>query len=266
MSDKIFRFQENGAFADPVVPLTDRLPVLLAYPAAAWSSGRIYVFGGKNASSDGTNRIYEITPSNTPGNQIATLPETLPQMIHAATAVADHTTGKIYILGGRDFFNPVRTILEFDPMRPQGSRLRTLPVMLPGEGKAWMAGAFHTGENAIYLFGGSGYSNEILKLVPSTGQVQVLSDRLPVGMLATSAVFDSGHSAFLLFGGDAQPGPSDAIYRYTPGSAPVLAGRFDFARSSTSAVFIPEKSLALVFGGSRFGRLFNDIWAFSLGS
>ena len=270
VSSQIIVFDENADLYSSVALLADQLPFPRSHLGAAWdaTSRKIVMFGGLDQSYVYTSQILEINPYANPGSQVTIAPETLQTPMVSSAVVADPSTNKIYLFGGQGPIGYVNSILEWDPSRQPGNRLRTLSTQL-SSARAYSAATWHPQEQAVYIFGGTtdlGYSRDIIKFTPSTGQVQTLGDQLLVGTAAMSAVYDPAHQSFLFFGGDTQAGPSDKIYRYTQGNAPMEVGTFSTGRLGTSAVFSPERTTAYVFGGNRWGIYFTDIWAFSLGS
>ncbi len=268
LTNKIIRVNEQSFFTT-APSLFDQFPQVIAATGAMWDARnkKIYVFGGHDASFGPVNTIYEITPSNPQGSRVRAVPETLPQALKGIAVVTDSRTNKAYLFGGESLTGFSTAIYEWDS-QASGSRLQALSAQLPS-GLVFMSGAWNPNENAIYLFGGSGYtgshSRQIFKFVPDTGQLQVLADQLPVGRVDTSVVFD--RDRFLIMGGDTPPGPTDEILAYNPVTHVMeVVGRIGMVRTGLAATLVPEQALVLMFGGNNFGRYFDDTWAFSFGS
>ena len=259
--DSVIAFKEAEIYA-PVSALADRFQRALTGAAAAWTSGKIIVFGGTDASYNFLTSVYEVNPYAPAGSQIRLQQETLPTGISNTIAVTDPTTQKIYLFGGS---SPValRTIQVWDPTRPIGQRLSTLSAQLP-RGFAFGAAAYNTNDQSIYLFSGSSYSADIMKFTPMTGQVLTLPEVLPIGRGGLSAVFDSARGTFFLFGGDnTAQGYTDEVLEYNPVIHQIQsAGRLPSARAYASATFSPELGGAFYLGGSYYAQGYNDIVAF----
>lgn len=134
------------------------------------------------------------------------------------------------------------------------ARSTVLPASLPLElydtGSVWdgryayLLGGMHP------LAGGVGYSDEVVRFEPATGQVETLPGRLPARIGGAAAVWD-GAAAYLFGGYNADRGSWSGIVRYEPstGRSEILRTALPFGLRGAMAFW--DGRHAYVVGGSR---------------
>ena len=150
---------------------------------------------------------------------------------------------------------PTTTVTPSRSCTGPPARSTILPASLPRElyrtGSVWdgryayLLGGMHA------LPGGVGYSDEVVRFEPATGQVTTLSGRLPAGIGGAAAVWD-GTAAYLFGGFSTQGGYWTGIVRYDPstGRSEVLGATLPFGLSGGYAFW--DGRHAYVLGGSRY--------------
>ena len=137
------------------------------------------------------------------------------------------------------------------------ARSTVLPARLPRE--LYRAGAVWD-RQFVYLLGGMhsasggvGYSDEIVRFEPATGQVTTLPTRLPAGIGGAATVWD-GTAAYLFGGYHSQNGYWNGIVRFDPstGLSGTLRPTLPFGLDGATAVW--DGRNAYIVGGTRYAN------------
>jgi hypothetical protein len=260
----------NGAVVefDPWAPagsrvhvLPDTLPDARLGSSAVWDPVRdvAYVFGGLGSST--VSQIVEFDPARPSGQRLTILPETLPSPRFRSTAVWDRDRGVALVFGG-DTSNSWKQIVEFNPSKPAGYRLRVLPTQLP-EPVTQASGVYDSKRDCAYILGGAEdgqiRSNEVWQVRAHVSEVRK-TGRFPTPRAGVAVCQDPQTGATYSFGGDGDGGAlaeivainarNDAFFQ-----TEALEDTLPTARHHACAVWDPIRRRAYVFGGKNSSLL-----------
>ncbi len=152
------------------------------------ATGITYVFGGVTAPYPSRSsyiydldQIVEVNPANPRGFEARIARDRLPYRLSGETVVWHERTQKIYIIGGGGEASG-DLIIEYDPRRPEGSRVRLLEDRLPIPRSIASAIVANSGE--IFIFGGL-YGSRLYDIVlfdpeaPPGQRIRTLTTSIP---------------------------------------------------------------------------------------
>ncbi len=210
-------------------------------------TSKMYVFG---------ETIVEISPAAAFGQRVRATTDQLPTVRKAMNAVWNPDRNVAMIFGGYNPNNFFRydEVFEYDPFRPEGSRLTLLADRIPF-GRSGGAAVWDTWRSKAYLFGGvtsSGFTtSKVLEydpLRPAGSRFTELVDRLPTTAAHLSAVFLPGRGSVITLGDG-----TDIIKEFNPGFA--SGQRFQtvctlpVARTGCLVSRHPSNDLVYIMGG-----------------
>ncbi len=183
----------------------------LAFPVAGataiWDSysRRVLLFGGKS-DYDGHVLAYD------PGTRsIEILDDRLERDVKSPAVAWDDEVQCAYIFGGVDL-DPIASVIEYDPRRPEGSRLDDSAMDDLPQPNGSIACYWNSREDVAYLVGGSVTPNALVRFDPSApngSQVETVAT-LEGGFVGGNAFYDRDFALPIVTAASV-PGFEDAI-------------------------------------------------------
>ncbi|MBA7670861.1 hypothetical protein ES703_79008 [subsurface metagenome] len=232
----IVKFNPDDGTAEVVADL----PYARFYHSSIWDPDTkcIYIFGGRDAALVYHNDIVKFNPATL---EVTTLGVTLPGLGGNGSAVWDPTGTPnpcAYLLGGAGDKDDPTAIVKFDPT---AGTCAVIPGVVLPEGCCFAGTAWDPDNNVAYLFGGSPWTDRIVKFNPAGPTVTTLGVTLPDINRMSSAAWDSVNKCAYIFGGNNSVTPEprlDTIVKFDPaggGTVTILETKLLPPRSSTSA-------------------------------
>lgn len=254
---EIVRFDPSASVGSRVAVLSDRLPFAVAAGSAVWDSQRsvAYLLGGEGTDGE----IIEFDPSRSTGSKVTVLTDRLPDSRIASTAVWDSGSSRGFVFGGMSGGGSSDEIIEFDPSRPAGQRVRVSADRLPSP-RVGSAATFDPQDRVAYVVGADlvTIAKEVVLFDASRSEgsrVSVAPFELQTSARRSASVFDSVRDVLFVLGGSNDDGDRlDFVWMLSAGDSELSrVGRMTSARYSVATCI--DSATGTVYGFGGYGPL-----------
>lgn len=273
---RLYLFGEEIVEIDPEAPFEsrirttlDRFPTARTSVASYWDPSRnvAVLFGGQeSATRTKLSEVYEFDPSQPEGRRLAATNDRLPSALSGVAPVHHPDLGMALLFGGVSATGqPSRQVAQYDPSRPEGSRVTALPDVLPTS--AFSIGpVYEPARRTVLLFGlGMPDVFEFDIRRPAGSRFSTFDSILPA-RLGTAVARDEASGRIYLFGGWTGSAFISHVVEFDP-SAPAgarseLVTYMKDGIAFGSALYDPDRSVIYAFGGSNTDGILDQILEF----